>query len=1234
MREDTRVAADRRESRRTWLVVAALAAIFLFALFVRSYWNIDEAHNNGNFVLSGGSDPYYHKHAVDYILGLDQSSDGPARWQQLLFDPLLNYPYGMVNPNPPLYQWSIAVTAAVLDPVIPGDLSVSAWWITQWSSVILGSLTVFPIYFLGREIFDRKTGIIAAFLWAVSTSAINNSSIGFADHDAMALFFILLGFLFYVKAINALRGERVWVADWRNFESIKAGKTALFRERSHAFANATLAGVSLGAVALVWKGFPYALGIIFAFALLSFLVDHWKNRDSTGLFMATTIAFVVALALAAPYYYHPAVGVASFFSPTLYILLALVVAGLVMVPTRDLPTILVIPAFIVAVTLLAVVAFFVAGGTIARTLLDRLVYFQGTTLYQTIAEAHPADFNTVAFAAGPVVFLLSIVAIGVLLWRSRKELRRDRVFTLVWAFVAIYMTFSAVRFLFNAVPVFVLLGGWLVARFIDWLDFGTVGKTLAGGRGNFWGTLRRSVGFTHVIGVLLIAFLLVVPSVWLAVDAGMPRDVEREYGGDNFQPGGFFYDRFGAYGQDYIGSQWTNGFAYLDGLNDYPAGQEGNAAARPAFLSWWDYGHWAIAISNHPAVADNFQNGYRVAGNWLLAQNETGALQVLAGQYVTLYESGSKSRMTGEDLTKAKYLGFLKTAANMTDAEAEKAFDTLRTARAEVEGGFKFVPGITKTEAVRLLGLLEEDSGYRIRYFAADGRMMPYDIPYDSGGAGFIPAYRFPEDGGNILNAPIVLTRQNATQFIDYTYHIQQPADVNPFGLCGREELSAAELARCQNDKTFRGQVDGYKYTFYPGFFNSMYYRSFVGTPPTSPQGTDGNDVLDAMNFAEKARALAAQGGFGFIGPAAGLEHFRLVWAQGTGFLYTRGNELHGDVGSALRFTEFYTGALVQGTVQNEDGTVISGATVVAYDDAGKILHDVMPADIRGNLRPEDLNVAHASVQADSQGRYSIRVPFNLSTSEGGLGKVTLVAFRNVNNQMVRVAETPLVVSRADANPADLNQVFRTNVSLVVKPSTVTGRVFYDANGDGQYNATDSAERILGNTSFVIQSTPAVNGAANATGHFNVTVKPGAYNVTLTIPSGSLTGLRGQNSSDYEARLNVGVGTVSRDLAVTLKRVTFNSTATYGNSSTNQTAVPVGTTLTFTPDSTAQNNTARSTSFRVVTVGNYTVNLAPGVYNVTAIVNGTAFQMGGLTVPTASETLTAAQQRIALVQRS
>jgi len=45
----------------------ALICIFIFSIFLRTAWTLEPATDDG-FQLTGGSDPYYHKRVVDYVV--------------------------------------------------------------------------------------------------------------------------------------------------------------------------------------------------------------------------------------------------------------------------------------------------------------------------------------------------------------------------------------------------------------------------------------------------------------------------------------------------------------------------------------------------------------------------------------------------------------------------------------------------------------------------------------------------------------------------------------------------------------------------------------------------------------------------------------------------------------------------------------------------------------------------------------------------------------------------------------------------------------------------------------------------------------------------------------------------------------------------------------------------------------------------------------------------------------
>ena len=1020
--------------RRAWLVAASLVVLFAAALFLRAYWNMDAAHDDGSFVLSGGSDPYYHKRAIDHI-----QANG---FRTLLEDPLLNYPFGAVNPNPPLYEWSVAVAGQFMAPLFDGDVATSTWWATLWAPAVFGALTLIPIYFIGAALFDRRAGLVAALLWTISTSAIDTTGLGEADHDAAVMFFASLAFLFYIKTIQAFKGETLWVTRWRDGSSVTAGLGRLFRERREGFAYSLLTGVSIAAVALIWKGFPYVLGILFIYAGLQMVIDHWRNRDSTGIFLGTLVAFLVGTVLAVPYY--SVAGVANFLNPVWYIIGAFAVGGLVLVPTRDLPTILVMPAALVVAALAAVVAFFVVPD-VARSLLYATVYFKQTALYETIAEAHPADFSTIVFGIGPVPFFLALAGWFTLLFSVRRHPTRAVMFALVWGAVALFMAQSAVRFLFNAIPAFVVLAGFMTSWILDWLDFSTVRKSLAANQGNAWAGLRKGVRPMQATAVVLALLLFVMPNTMLAADAALPPEAESRIAdeSDSEFVKNFMSKRMGAYGQGYLPEYWRDGLAWLD---QHDAHIE-DPADRPAFLSWWDYGHWAIAVGRHPAVADNFQNGYEFAANFILAQNETQAVQLLAARLGALDE---------QKLVDA--LG--QVGAADPEGAAEKLLK------------WEFVEDLPLAQSVDLVVALEQSTGKKIRYFATDVRMLPYDDPQT-------PSI----EQSSIFYAPVRLKGENPDDYVATKINIGR-MDVQSRS----DWVTTERYEEIASDPIRQTIPAGERLEYQQTFFNSMYWRAYAGAPvQVNPgQPTLGDAVLNGLNTLQ---------------PAGGLQHFRLVYSS-----------------DALKIVEFTPGAVVEGTV-TEEGTPLAGVTVTAYDDAGRLLHEGLSDAAKEVYAAEDLHVAHASTTTGDDGSYRVVAPFAL---EGG--NVTIVASRDG----VELGRAQVDITREDA---ESRAVFR-GVDVSLQHGNVEGLVFVDADGDGRFNET--SEQPAGNVTVTVGDKTATTGEDGryrvdgvSSGFQDVTVESDTYQV---VPASSRVRVQPGETATHDVGLEPKSATVTGTL--------------------------------------------------------------------------------------------------------
>jgi 4-amino-4-deoxy-L-arabinose transferase-like glycosyltransferase len=83
-------------------------------------------------------------------------------------------------------------------------------WVLRFPSAIFGILTVLGMYFIGRELFDKRIGLLAAFFTATNVWHITFSRIGFRAITAPFFLVFALGFLLYALRKADTGSKRPW----------------------------------------------------------------------------------------------------------------------------------------------------------------------------------------------------------------------------------------------------------------------------------------------------------------------------------------------------------------------------------------------------------------------------------------------------------------------------------------------------------------------------------------------------------------------------------------------------------------------------------------------------------------------------------------------------------------------------------------------------------------------------------------------------------------------------------------------------------------------------------------------------------------------------------------------------------------------------------------------------------------------------------------------------------------
>ena len=324
-------------SKHSYGIILGLA-VFV-ALAVRTGWNVLPAMNaasTGIWDMTGGSDPWYMKRVVDYII---------AERSHFIFDHDRAYPMGAINPRPPLFSWSLALGGLSLSWLLDMPADEAVWWSVTAFPAIFGALIVLPLAAIARRVHSNNAGLVTAWLIALMPGHISHSTFGLADHDAFALLFISLAFYFWVRAIDGLGTERMFTNPSPNPLYLLAGIRETWQRNPRTMAYATLTGISFATVALGWKGFVYGPGILFLAFAGQIVLNMFRRRDSLPLTSAALQMLLTAFVIPLPFYLWPGLNLLfdpSGFQPMFYIIGFTFALGWVSSAFRDKPWLLVL----------------------------------------------------------------------------------------------------------------------------------------------------------------------------------------------------------------------------------------------------------------------------------------------------------------------------------------------------------------------------------------------------------------------------------------------------------------------------------------------------------------------------------------------------------------------------------------------------------------------------------------------------------------------------------------------------------------------------------------------------------------------------------------------------------------------------------------------------------------------------------------------------------------------------
>ena len=138
------------------------------------------------------ADPWYHYAMIKSIVN---------NGYYIPFNNLSNHPFYGRSPNPPGLYWIPAILYWVVSKVYYMDLLK----FVQIIPSIIGSLTVIPIYLIGKELKNRYLGITMAFVFAVSPIIVKSGLAGYYRGEFWMVFFGMFAVYYFLRYLNSLK---------------------------------------------------------------------------------------------------------------------------------------------------------------------------------------------------------------------------------------------------------------------------------------------------------------------------------------------------------------------------------------------------------------------------------------------------------------------------------------------------------------------------------------------------------------------------------------------------------------------------------------------------------------------------------------------------------------------------------------------------------------------------------------------------------------------------------------------------------------------------------------------------------------------------------------------------------------------------------------------------------------------------------------------------------------------
>jgi len=180
---------------KNWAIILIISLIFILGLGIRAHIL--------RYDYMFEFDPYWHLRATGYVV----QGNLPAN------DPLGFYQQGGSNYGSwPNFLWFF--TAAIYTITTFGA-AYDKWLLMEyarWLPAIFGALISVAMFFLGKKMYNTRTGVAMGVMAATVPAFVYRTMGGFFEEDALGFLWLVIGFIFFVMAIQNRHKLKSWLS--------------------------------------------------------------------------------------------------------------------------------------------------------------------------------------------------------------------------------------------------------------------------------------------------------------------------------------------------------------------------------------------------------------------------------------------------------------------------------------------------------------------------------------------------------------------------------------------------------------------------------------------------------------------------------------------------------------------------------------------------------------------------------------------------------------------------------------------------------------------------------------------------------------------------------------------------------------------------------------------------------------------------------------------------------------